>query len=466
MPPQLIKEISEFIDRVTPNPHVFESSLNHILLTADNWMEETTQTPMEAAQKIVNESLFRPDFRYNGVRLCMHFIEDLKEESHRMSFHEALVKCCEDWISRTVDQDRPDNPQDYSESLALFVGDLYSRSGDADLGFSLLQLIQAIMKNPSDSRLKVCAQVLKLCGSYLTATENRDAVEQPLIPYLMEQMRSFCAKEQQESHDNATKNHHLGIDISPTTQDLMLNVVYLYDTNWGLMGQSAGGGVGDLLYDTTDPNAELTAEDYENMRCYVESLTDNEPPGQMNHHNYQNQSQTHDHHPDQQHQQYQEHDEYHEYIGGVHNSQHHPGYSFIENENGEPVLLGDLIDHQNPGPSAQYDFGECGEQDDDVAEAYERFLRESVLVTQPILARYLPTRSDSRHQNAIKAFLKAVSELSNPMSNEWTDTRSTNINHNNVRPFGRRQPSPLASDTYWQSDETHDTSFLDQLGLE
>jgi len=130
-----------------------------------------------AVNIIVDQAIIETQFRYNGVRLCIHLMNSLRASSPEYSFTNLLFQRCQREVSRRAELIKSKNGESYLSGLTLFIGDLYSRCCAPDLAPCLPPLLETLLSKPITDNLKCVCQVLKLCGSPLEDFYQGKSVE-------------------------------------------------------------------------------------------------------------------------------------------------------------------------------------------------------------------------------------------------------------------------------------------------
>lgn len=122
------------------------------------------------------------NFRYNGVRFCLHLIGNLHVTSSKGSFKQVLLQRCKrEHSRREALSSAMDNGQ-YLRGLTffigesffpiffsfekililIFIGDLSTKLNEPELSSAVPDLCQTLLKNKSSDNLKCCCQILKV----------------------------------------------------------------------------------------------------------------------------------------------------------------------------------------------------------------------------------------------------------------------------------------------------------------
>jgi len=169
-----------------------------------------------AVNIIVDQAILETQFRYNGVRLCIHLMNTLRAITPEDSFTNLLFKRCQREVLRRAALTNSKNGETYLAGLTLFIGDLYSRCCAPELAPCLPPLMETLLSTPKTENLKCVCQVLKLCGSSLEEFYRGKGAEANELAKVMEKLNSFS---------NNT-------DVSPYTRELITIVVEMQKRGW------------------------------------------------------------------------------------------------------------------------------------------------------------------------------------------------------------------------------------------
>ncbi|KAF7494788.1 Polyadenylate-binding protein-interacting protein 1 [Sarcoptes scabiei] len=207
--------LKDFITRISNKPVMYDHGIHDLTLIINSYLDEDDCVLELIVNQIVDQSIIDGNFLYNGVRLCYHFMENLRETSNGQSFKQLLFKRNQRECSRKVTDNTSPNTFVHLRGLALFTAELYSRCNAPDLAEHLPSLLMNILSSriKRDENVKCVCDVLKLCGQQM---EN----------YFSLKGRSDFAKIV-EKLENI-----LDSDISNQTKDSVNRILISVKNNW------------------------------------------------------------------------------------------------------------------------------------------------------------------------------------------------------------------------------------------
>ncbi|OTF71433.1 hypothetical protein BLA29_000858 [Euroglyphus maynei] len=163
--------LKDFINHISNKPSMYDQGINELTLILNSYLDEDDCVLELIVNQIVDQSIIDVNFRYNGVRLCDHFMEHLRETSSGQSFKQLLFKRNQRECSRKVSDITSANTFVHLRGLALFTAELYSRCKASDLAEHLPSLLMNILSSDikRDDNVKCVCHVLKLCGQQMQA---------------------------------------------------------------------------------------------------------------------------------------------------------------------------------------------------------------------------------------------------------------------------------------------------------
>ncbi|KAH7640180.1 polyadenylate-binding protein-interacting protein 1 [Dermatophagoides farinae] len=163
--------LKDFINHISNKPSMYDQGINELTLILNSYLDEDDCVLELIVNQIVDQSIIDVNFRYNGVRLCDHFMEHLREASSGQSFKQLLFKRNQRECSRKVSDITSANTFVHLRGLALFTAELYSRCNAPDLAEHLPSLLMNILSSDikRDDNVKCVCHVLKLCGQQMQA---------------------------------------------------------------------------------------------------------------------------------------------------------------------------------------------------------------------------------------------------------------------------------------------------------
>ncbi|RWS31312.1 Polyadenylate-binding protein-interacting protein 1-like protein [Leptotrombidium deliense] len=180
-----LNELKEFIDLISSQPAQYETQLPFLTDVLNNWIEEDEEIIMLCVvNTIVDQAIVDQNFRYNGVRLCIHLIENLRIETANGAFKDLLLQRCRREHNRREQLSVASDGGAYLRGVTLLIGELALRLVDMRLFEEIPDLITTLLIHPTIENLKCCCMVLKLCGptldQHLKGTSKVDSIMQRL----------------------------------------------------------------------------------------------------------------------------------------------------------------------------------------------------------------------------------------------------------------------------------------------
>ncbi|XP_054161660.1 polyadenylate-binding protein-interacting protein 1-like [Oppia nitens] len=209
--------LKEFIDLITIKPNKYDNQITFLTDTINAYIDEDTDVMLMLVNTIVDQSITEPQFRYNGVRLCIHFMENLLTINDDMNFKKQLFQRCQRETSSTrlnTLLNSSEQCQKYVRGLTLFIGDLYSRSMAPELADYVPQLLLLLLSKPHKENLKCVCQVLKLCGALLE--EHYKQTNGQELNKVIEEMKGTLGND----------------DISVYIKELVTNIIEMQKRGW------------------------------------------------------------------------------------------------------------------------------------------------------------------------------------------------------------------------------------------
>ena len=166
-----LNELKNFIENISKNPALYEANVQLETDVLNNWIVEDPDIIMECVvNNIMDQAIMDNNFRYNGVRFCLHLIGNLHVNSSKGSFKQVLLQRCKREHSR---RDALSNASDnglYLRGLTFFIGDLSTKLNESELTLAVPDLLKTLLQNKSSDNVKCCCQILKvsvLCETLL-----------------------------------------------------------------------------------------------------------------------------------------------------------------------------------------------------------------------------------------------------------------------------------------------------------
>ncbi|XP_053202032.1 polyadenylate-binding protein-interacting protein 1-like isoform X2 [Panonychus citri] len=210
-----LSELKEFIDAISSNPAQYDAEINYITEVLNNWITEDPDIIMQCiVNTIVDQGIIDTNFRYNGVRLCVHLIANLKAITSKGSFKDILLQRCQREISRRDSMAKASDGGQYSRGVALFIADLSTRVDDPDLVEALPELIETLLSHTTTDNVKCACNILKLCGTHLEdylKKKNSDTMDT-----IFDRLKGISSRSQ----------------VSDSLKNVINNVVEFRANNW------------------------------------------------------------------------------------------------------------------------------------------------------------------------------------------------------------------------------------------
>ncbi|XP_032673811.1 uncharacterized protein LOC116845350 isoform X2 [Odontomachus brunneus] len=150
---------------------------------------------------IINWSIDESNFRYNGARFCTYF-DDTSESEEQLLFRDILHYSClletrmQEFVWQRVSDDSYD--QKKCHGLILFLAELVAQMDETfafTLGGLLIEFITKILKKPTSNIAKYIYQALKLAGQRLEKDKSK-SVE---LKNMMQTLTEFANRGQQNT---------------------------------------------------------------------------------------------------------------------------------------------------------------------------------------------------------------------------------------------------------------------------
>jgi polyadenylate-binding protein-interacting protein 1 len=163
-----LSELKEVIDSISSQPASYEDLIIHITDVLNNCVDEDEEIVLQCVvNNIVDQAIMDQNFRYNGVRMCVHLIENLKLGTSQGSFKDILVQRCQREISRRDSLAKATDKGSYLRGVTLFVGDLTTRIPEKELIETLPDLLNTLISHPAPDNIKSVCMMFKLVGQNL-----------------------------------------------------------------------------------------------------------------------------------------------------------------------------------------------------------------------------------------------------------------------------------------------------------
>ncbi|XP_015790489.1 polyadenylate-binding protein-interacting protein 1 [Tetranychus urticae] len=210
-----LSELKDFIDAISSNPAQYDTELNYITEVLNNWITEDPDIIMQCiVNTIVDQGIIDTNFRYNGVRLCVHLIANLRAITSKGSFKDILLQRCQREISRRDSMAKASDGGHYLRGVALFIADLSTRIDDSDLVEALPELIETLLSHTTTDNVKCACNILKLCGTHLEDYLKKNQSDQ--MDNIFDRLKGISSRSQ----------------VSDSLKNVINNVVEFRANNW------------------------------------------------------------------------------------------------------------------------------------------------------------------------------------------------------------------------------------------
>lgn len=163
--------LTDFINNVSAMPHVFDQEIMNLSDALNTCMDEDEDIVLQCiVNNIVDQAIIDPNFRYSGVRLCEHLIQNLKwTKNPKISFKQELLSRCQREHTRrnALMQSTPGRGQGSKESylrgVTLFIADLSTKLTDEPVLMNALpDLMETLLSEPSSDNVKTVVLAMKV----------------------------------------------------------------------------------------------------------------------------------------------------------------------------------------------------------------------------------------------------------------------------------------------------------------
>lgn len=158
-----LNELNNFIENISKNPALYEANVQMETDVLNNWILEEPDMIMECVvNNIMDQAIMDSNFRYNGVRFCLHLISNLHVTSSKGSFKQVLLQRCKREHSRRDALSSASDNGLYLRGLTFFIGDLSTKLNEPELTLAVPDLLKTLLQNKSTDNIKCCCQILKV----------------------------------------------------------------------------------------------------------------------------------------------------------------------------------------------------------------------------------------------------------------------------------------------------------------
>jgi hypothetical protein len=158
-----LNELKDFIDTISSNPAEYDHLLPYITDVLNNYVSEDPDIILECVvNNVVDQAIVDNNFSYNGVRLCLHLVKNLKASSSKGPFKTLLIKRCQREHARRAALATASDRGVYLRGLTLFIADLCTKLNEPELLSAVPDLLQSLIGQSSVDNVKTSCQVLKV----------------------------------------------------------------------------------------------------------------------------------------------------------------------------------------------------------------------------------------------------------------------------------------------------------------
>ncbi|XP_076068261.1 polyadenylate-binding protein-interacting protein 1-like isoform X2 [Oratosquilla oratoria] len=213
--------VNNLVVQLTMKPDRFEPIARQ-LTTILTWQVKNVCLMKEVVTVIFEQGVGEVNFRYSGARLCEFLSKNVTQQHNGPTFKSLLLQRCQDEHSarQILLQVEPGRLRGFTFFLAELLTQLTTATAQPFdvIRTGVCDLLQTLLKQPSDDNLKCVAQVLKFTGASLDSGEGS---EMDVV---------MCT----------IKDVAMTAPCSPNTRSLLLSVVELRAANWGRLPSSPG----------------------------------------------------------------------------------------------------------------------------------------------------------------------------------------------------------------------------------
>lgn len=208
--------LKDFINHISNKPSMYDQGIDELTLIINSYLDEDDCVLELIVNQIVDQSIIDGNFLYNGVRLCYHFMEKLRETNSGQSFKQLLLKRIQRECTRNVTDITSANTFIHLRGLALFTAELYARCQEPELAEHLPSLLTLLLSSDiiRDENVKCVCDVLKLCGQQMEMHFN------------IKGRKDFSTMLDKLKDDSLNRN------LSSHIKDLVKRVLTTIENNW------------------------------------------------------------------------------------------------------------------------------------------------------------------------------------------------------------------------------------------
>lgn len=160
-----LAELKEFIDQVSSTPHLYDVYIENLTELLNSGLDEDEDVVLQCiTNTIVDQAIIDQNFRYSGVRLAQHLIENLQVKKTKRTFRDELLSRCQREHSRREDLAKSEKAEgkEHLRGAVLFIADLSTRLGEQQLVNSLPDFVDTLLNHPNPENIKTACLVLKV----------------------------------------------------------------------------------------------------------------------------------------------------------------------------------------------------------------------------------------------------------------------------------------------------------------
>ena len=162
-----LSELKNFIDQVSSTPHLYDVHIDTFTDMLNSCIDDDDDEEIVLqciANTIVDQAIIDQNFRYSGVRLAEHLINNLQVKTTKKTFREELLSRCQREHSRreSLANSEKEGGKDHLRGAILFIADLCTRLGEKQLIDYLPDFIDTLLNHPNADNIKTACLVLKV----------------------------------------------------------------------------------------------------------------------------------------------------------------------------------------------------------------------------------------------------------------------------------------------------------------
>ncbi|ELU18892.1 hypothetical protein CAPTEDRAFT_226784 [Capitella teleta] len=169
-------QLKQAISALTSDPDVFDSLIGRLNqeLSTGILTEDTLNSIIE---EIFSQSILVSSFRTTAAKMCNYFSNNLTKEFPSGTFKSLLLSRCQQEHSKRDILAQNCDTRRHLIGFTVFMGELLLTDRKNDVNRSIIHdLLVTILKDPTDENLRCVAQVLKLCGIALDEGDSPEVM--------------------------------------------------------------------------------------------------------------------------------------------------------------------------------------------------------------------------------------------------------------------------------------------------